>query len=132
MSDNPVITLHAPSTHVARLNLVLRDLRNLGLEPIVVAHESESEKKPAFPKLVEVKALCQECGASGIARGFADEDGLATPCVRCGGWGYTFLRYIPFETRRILSHVKNVRLPDQTVLTYEEFLERIMHEILSY
>lgn len=44
-----VITLHAPSTHVSRLELILRDLRHLGLEPIVVSYPGTGDKPSAVP-----------------------------------------------------------------------------------
>jgi hypothetical protein len=79
-----------------------------------------------------VKAECPDCGGTGLYRGFAEPEGVAVVCLKCGGTGCIELRYTPFIKRNGERGIHTVRLsrgsfigtgvgPAGPSITYEEF-----------
>lgn len=57
----------------------------------------------------EVKAVCTDCGGSGLYCGFMEAPGEAVVCVRCQGTGCYVFSYKPFEKRRRRRGIKTIR-----------------------
>jgi DnaJ-class molecular chaperone len=49
--------------------------------------------------MMEVKAVCDSCGGTGLYVGMCEPKDTAVVCVRCGGTGCLTIRYKPFIHR---------------------------------
>ena len=58
----------------------------------------------------EVRAECEDCGATGLYSGFCGGEGEAVICVICEGSGCMVIKYKPFIKRRRKAGVKRVRI----------------------
>jgi hypothetical protein len=57
-----------------------------------------------------VKAVCTDCGGTGLYEGMCKREGYPVVCLRCKGSGCQIITYQPFVERRILKNVKGVTL----------------------
>ena len=56
-----------------------------------------------------VKAVCGDCGGTGVYCGFAEPKGVGVVCLGCEGSGCTVITYEPFVARRERQGVRVVR-----------------------
>ena len=60
-------------------------------------------------KKERVKAICGDCGGTGVYCGFAELEGVGVVCLGCAGSGCTVITYEPFVARRERRGVRVVR-----------------------
>lgn len=66
-----------------------------------------------------ITVRCEACQSSGLS---LLESEPAPACDECGGQGFLEKTYYSFKEKLVIPGVKQVRLKDGTIVTYEQFL----------
>lgn len=76
---------------------------------------------------MQIKIVCDSCDGSGVYFGANEPEGVGVVCWHCRGLGFQKVEFSPFTSRKLLTTIKIVRLPQSAEggeISYEKFLER--------